>query len=149
MNPFDWRTVLLAKHAQHVVLIHFPIALFITAVALDLLGVWTKREDLATAGYFNVSLAALSLFPAILTGLVAWQWQLEGHRLKGLLLWHLLAASCSALIIWVSWWMHYRARRGQRRSAPGWRVSLELTGVLVVGLTGHLGGFLSGVNTNL
>ena len=32
VNPFDLRTALLAKHAQHVVLIHFPIALFITAV---------------------------------------------------------------------------------------------------------------------
>jgi hypothetical protein len=28
VNPFDLKTVLLAKHAQHVVLIHFPIALF-------------------------------------------------------------------------------------------------------------------------
>jgi hypothetical protein len=26
-NPFDLKTVVLAKHAQHVVLIHFPIAL--------------------------------------------------------------------------------------------------------------------------
>ena len=149
MNPFDWRTVLLAKHAQHVALIHFPIALFIAAVALDLLGVWTKREDLAMAGYINLSLAALSVFPAILTGLVAWQWQLEGHRLKGLLLWHLLAAGCSAVIIWASWWIHYRTRRSQGWSAPGWRVVLELAGVLVVALTGHLGGFLSGVNTDL
>ena len=131
MNPFDWRAVLLAKHAQHVVLIHFPIALFIAAVALDLLGVWTKREDLATAGYINLPLAAVSVFPAILTGLVAWQWQLEGHRLKGVLLWHLLAASCSAVIIWASWWIHYRTRRagvlvGQGRTAPGWRLVLEL-----------------------
>ena len=149
MNPFDWRTVLLAKHAQHVALIHFPIALFIAAVALDLVGVWTKREDLATAGYINLSLAALSVFPAILTGLVAWHWQLEGHRLKGVLLWHLLAASCSAVNIWASWWIHYRTRRSQGRSVPGWRVVLELAGVLVVALTGHLGGFLSGVNTNL
>jgi len=149
MNPFDWRTVLLAKHAQHVALIHFPIALFIAAVALDLLGVWTKREDLAMAGYINLSLAALSVFPAILTGLVAWQWQLEGHRLKGLLLWHLLTAGCSAVIIWASWWIHYRTRRSQGWSAPGWRVVLELAGVLIVALTGHLGGFLSGVNTDL
>ena len=36
VNPFDLKTVVLAKHAQHVVLIHFPIALFITAVAFDL-----------------------------------------------------------------------------------------------------------------
>jgi uncharacterized membrane protein len=35
VNPFDIKTVVLAKHAQHVVLIHFPIALFITAVAVD------------------------------------------------------------------------------------------------------------------
>jgi hypothetical protein len=26
-NPFDIKTAILAKHAQHVVLIHFPIAL--------------------------------------------------------------------------------------------------------------------------
>ncbi len=32
MNPFDLRAALLAKHAQHVVLIHFPIALFIAGV---------------------------------------------------------------------------------------------------------------------
>lgn len=53
MTLFDWRTVLLAKHAQPVALIHFSIALFIAAVLLDLLGVWTKREDLATAGYLE------------------------------------------------------------------------------------------------
>jgi len=145
--PFDWRTVLLAKHAQHVALIHFPIALYVAAVVLDLLGMWTRREDFVASGYFNLSLAALSVFPAILTGLVAWQWQLEGHRLKGVLLWHLLSASGSALIIWSSWWIHYRARRARQVSPPNWRVALEAAGVLVVALTGHLGGFLSGVNT--
>ena len=33
VSPFDLKTALLAKHAQHVVLIHFPIAPFIAAVA--------------------------------------------------------------------------------------------------------------------
>jgi uncharacterized membrane protein len=33
VNPFDIKTVMLAKQAQHVVLIHFPIALFTAAVA--------------------------------------------------------------------------------------------------------------------
>jgi len=41
LNPFDLKTVLLAKHAQHVVLIHFPIALFIAAVTFDLTAQWT------------------------------------------------------------------------------------------------------------
>ena len=37
VNPFDLRSILLEKHAQHVVFIHFPIALFITGVSFDLL----------------------------------------------------------------------------------------------------------------
>jgi hypothetical protein len=28
VTPFDLKTILLAKHTQHVVLIHFPVALF-------------------------------------------------------------------------------------------------------------------------
>ena len=48
VNPFDLRTALLAKHAQHVVLIHFSIGRFITAVGFDLIAQWTKRRDLPT-----------------------------------------------------------------------------------------------------
>ena len=40
----------LAKHAQHVVLIHFPIALFIAAVAFDYLAHWTKSRDTGGRG---------------------------------------------------------------------------------------------------
>jgi len=34
LNPFDLKTALLPRHAQHVVLIHFPLALFIAGVHL-------------------------------------------------------------------------------------------------------------------
>ena len=91
VNPFDIRTVVLAKHAQHVVLIHFPIALFITAVAFDYLAQWTKNRTLAAAAYFNLLLAAVSTVPAVATGFAAWQWALEGQQLKGILLMHLVA----------------------------------------------------------
>ncbi|MGB7847296.1 MAG: DUF2231 domain-containing protein [Candidatus Acidiferrum sp.] len=146
-NPFDWRTVLLAKHAQHVVLIHFPIALFIVGVAFDFLAVWTKRQVFGAAALLNLSAAAVTVFPTLLSGLIAWQWQLEGQRLKGILLYHLLFASVSAPIVLLSWWIHFRARRPDSASLPFWRFPLELLGVLSVTLTGHLGGFLSGVNS--
>ncbi len=51
VNPFDPRTILLAKHAQHVVLIHFPIALFITGVGLDLLSRGKRDSQFASAAY--------------------------------------------------------------------------------------------------
>ena len=59
MNPFDLKAALLAKHAQHPVIIHFPIALFIISVAFDLLA------------------AVLTAPVAIASGLTAWQWRLE------------------------------------------------------------------------
>jgi uncharacterized membrane protein len=74
--------VILAKHAQHVVLIHFPIALFTVAVAFDYFGLWTKSRTLAAAAYFNFLLAAVSTVPVVVTGFAAWQWALEGQSLR-------------------------------------------------------------------
>jgi uncharacterized membrane protein len=145
VNPFDLKTALLAKHAQHVVLIHFPIALFITAVAFDFIAQLTKRRGLADAAYYNLLMAAISTLPAVATGLLAWQFQLEGHKLKGTLLLHLVLACLSTVMIWLVWSLHFRARR---RSVylRSYRLVVELLAVGLVALTGHLGGFLSGVN---
>ena len=51
VNPFDLKSALLAKHAQHVVLVHFPIALFITSFIFDLLAFWTGIRSLSKAAY--------------------------------------------------------------------------------------------------
>jgi uncharacterized membrane protein len=146
MHPFDLRQMLGEKHAQHVVLIHFPIALFIAGVGLDFVAQWTKRETLGYVAYVNLLLAALMVVPAVGTGLVAWQWALEGHRIKGILLLHIVFALASALVIWIVWWIHFRARRGGGNMLPNYRLILEFLGVTLLAITGHLGGFLSGVN---
>lgn len=145
VNPFDLKTVFLAKHAQHVVLIHFPIALFITAVAFDLAAQWTRRRGLADAAYYNLVVAAASTLPVLATGVLAWQFQLEGQKLKGVLLLHLILGCVSSGMIWLVWWVHFRARR-RSGSLPSYRLAIEFLGVGIIGLTGHLGGFLSGVN---
>jgi len=148
VNPFDIRTVLLAKHAQHVVLIHFPIALFTAAVAFDYFAQWTRNRTLVAATYFNLLLAAVSTVPVVATGLAAWQWALEGQKLKGILLMHLVLGSLSSVLIWFVFWIHLRARRHGEESLPKHRLPIEAIAVLLVGLTGHLGGFLSGVSVN-
>jgi uncharacterized membrane protein len=144
-NPFDPKTVLFAKHAQHVVLIHFPIALFITGVAFDLIGQWTKRRNLAEAAYYNLLVAAVSTLPVLATGILAWQFQLEGQKLKGVLLLHLVFACVSSALIGLVWWVHFRGRR-RGEALPNYRLPIEFVAVAIISLTGHLGGFLSGVN---
>ncbi len=146
VNPFDPQTILLAKHAQHVVLIHFPIALFITGVGLDLLSRGKRDSQFASAAYLNLSIAAATVIPAVLTGLLAWQFVLDGKRLKGLLLWHVIAASIATVLVITSWWIHRRTRKSESLRLPAFRIPVELLGVAVIALTGHLGGFLSGVN---
>lgn len=146
MHPFDIKAVLLAKHAQHVVLIHFPIALFIIGVLFDFLAQWTNKRLLAAAAYCNLFVAALATVPVLITGIIAWQWQLEGQRLKGILLMHLVLGCLSSLLIWIVWLIHVKTQRKQGTVLPGYRLPIEAMAVVIVALTGHLGGFLSGVN---
>ena len=146
VNPFDLRTILLAKHAQHVVLIHFPIALFISGVVFDLLSRGKRLSQLASAAYLNLCVAAVTVIPTVVTGVLAWQFALEGEKLKGLLLLHFVAATFAGLLVVASWWIHWRARKSDTLALPRYRIPIELLGVIVITLTAHLGGFLSGVN---
>jgi uncharacterized membrane protein len=145
LNPFDIHYTVLAKHAQHVVLIHFPIALLITGATFDFLSQSTKRRGLAEAAYFNFLGAAFSTVPTLATGILAWQFALEGQKLKGLLLAHMILAWTASLLIWLIWAVHFRARR-RPQMPPTYRLWIELAAVAIIALTGHLGGFLSGVN---
>ena len=146
MHPFDIKTVIFAKHAQHVVLIHFPIGLFIAGVTFDFLAQWTKQRQLAAAAYYNLFAAALTTLPALVTGILAWQWQLEGQHLKGILLVHLVMGCVSSIFIWMVLLVHMRAQRMQGQALPGYRLPIEAVAIAIVAVTGHLGGFLSGVN---
>jgi uncharacterized membrane protein len=119
----------------------------ITAVGFDLVAQWTKRRGLADAAYYNLMIAAISTLPVVVTGLLAWQLQLEGQKLKGILLLHLVLACVSTVMIWLVWCVHFRARR-RAKVLPNYRLALEIMGVGLIAMTGHLGGFLSGVNVH-
>jgi uncharacterized membrane protein len=95
LNPFDLKSALLAKHAQHV-LIHFPIALFLASFAFDLRARCSRGRNLATVAYYNLTAAAIATLPAVARGLIAWRWLLEGEKLRGNPRLHLLFGSLSA-----------------------------------------------------
>jgi uncharacterized membrane protein len=141
-HPFDPRSIFYARHAQHVVLIHFPIALFLIGVLLDLLARVKRDSRLAIAAQMNLTASAFCIFPAYATGLLAWRFALEGQPLKGILLYHLLFASASMVLIVTAWWV-----RSKTQFRPIGPLIVELAGAVSISLTAHLGGFLSGVNS--
>ncbi|HEY1800853.1 MAG TPA: DUF2231 domain-containing protein [Terriglobales bacterium] len=150
MNPFDLKSALLAKHAQHVVLIHFPIALFLVGTGFDVAARWTRRAasrpTLAGAARLNMLAAAVFVWPTLVTGIMAWRWQFEGEKLQGLLLLHLCLGSSSAILISIVAWIHLRQPKASPLQLSRYRLALEIVTSLVIGLTAHIGGFLSGVN---
>lgn len=146
MSPFDVKGALLAKHAQHIVIVHFPIALSLASLFLDVVARWRRAPELATAAYYNLVGAAISSLVAIATGLVAWQWLLEGAKLKGNLRLHLVFAVVSSGMLWLLWWLRARHRRaGQPLGTMYFTVATVMA--VAIALTGHLGGILSGVVT--
>jgi uncharacterized membrane protein len=146
MNPFDLKSALLAKHAQHVVLIHFPIALFISSVAFDLLAIWRGSRSLAKAAYYNLIGAAITALAAVGTGVLAWQLQLQGEKLRGNLRLHLSLGTSSAVLICLLAWWRSRQERADDGNGPAFGYwALAFIAVVMVALTGHLGGILSGV----
>src|SRR5262249_30127746 len=143
-NPFDLKAALLAGHAQHPVIVHFPIALFIASAVFETLAIWRKQPVLASVAYFNLLGAALSLPFTIATGLGAWQWQLEGATLTENLRLHLIFAITTAAFTLAAYVR--RARLRSKGEQPGAAYFALMTlGLLTITLTGHLGGILSGV----
>ena len=141
-NPFDPRIVLFAKHAQHVVLVHFPIGLCLTAVIFEVLGKWRANAALISASYYNQLAAAIASLPAVATGLLAWHFQLEGARLNGNLLLHLIFGSLACVLMWVVVALYRISDVAGVRA----RYVVQFVTAIVISITGHLGGFVSGVN---
>lgn len=66
--------------------------------SVDLIAQWTKRRAFADAAHYNRTGAALSTFPVLITGVLAWYFQLEGQKIKGILLQHIVLASLATVI---------------------------------------------------
>ena len=141
-HAFDLKSIFLARHAQHVVLIHFPIALFLIGILFDLVARLRHDVRLAIAAHLNLAAAAILIVPAYLTGLLAWRFALAGQRMGGVLFYHVLLASATTLLVIATWWLRSRAH-----VHPVTLTVLELVGAMSIALTAHLGGFLSGVNS--
>ena len=97
-------------------LIHFPIALFtIIGVVFDFLAQGKNHRLLAAAAYYNLLVAAIATIPVVVTGILAWRWELEGQELKGILLMHLVAGCVSTVLIWVVWFIPQESPTETRR----------------------------------
>ena len=67
---------MLANIHFHPIIVHFPIALFISALGLEVLSLIFKKDALHQAAWYNYILAVLAAFAAVLSALI------DGETLK-------------------------------------------------------------------
>ena len=145
VSPFDLKTALFAKNAQHPVIVHFPIALFIISLLFDVLGVWKKNPALRTTATYNLIVAAFGGLFAVITGIIAWQWQYGGAELKGNLRLHLILGIVTTGLLFLLWTLRSRQAKNPNISVSRLYFVLSLIALVLISLTGHIGGILSGV----
>jgi uncharacterized membrane protein len=129
--------------ALHPLVVHFPIALLLTAAFLELVSVWIKdHPGLRFAIAVNLLLGTLGAVVAATLG-----WLDAAHiglepDLKPVLAWHRWLGTSVAVCSLITAALWFRFIRTQKAGGIGiYRIALWLLAI-VLGITGHLGGLL-------
>jgi uncharacterized membrane protein len=129
--------------ALHPLVIHFPIALLLTAAFLELISVWIKdHPGLRFAIAVNLLLGTLGALVAATLG-----WMDAAHiglepDLKPVLAWHRWLGTSVAVGSLITAALWFRFTRTNKVGGLGiYRIALWLLAI-VLGITGHLGGLL-------
>jgi uncharacterized membrane protein len=146
-NPFSVQEVFFPTHAQHPIIVHFPIALFVFSLFLDVLGIRTRNRALNAAAYYNLVAAAVTGVLAVITGLLAWRFAFGGEPLTSdrWLFFHLVLGVITTLLMLALWAI--RAKQPINADQPLSRAYIILGALTlcVISVTGHFGGIVSGI----
>ena len=146
-NPFSLQAILYPSHAQHPVIVHFPIALFVFSLFLDLFGLLTGKRALNAAAYYNLAAAAATGVLSVVTGLLAWRFAFGAEPLAGdrWLLFHLVLGILTTILMLALWAIRARHPIYAARPLSRLYIIVAMLTFAVVTVTGHIGGIVSGV----
>lgn len=131
---------LFPAHSFHPLVVHFPVALLLFGAILEVCGARMRRPEYRTAGFLNISAAAVFSAFAIVTGVAALVRQ--GMPLSGVPLFHLcMGSTASVAMILLASRGVVENRRGLGRSTPLYWALLGAAFLAVAG-AGHLGSML-------
>jgi uncharacterized membrane protein len=129
----------LLGHPVHPMLIVFPLGLFISAVAFDLVHLWTNNDAFAVVSFWNIAGGLIGGLLAAVFGLIDWMAIPRGTRAKRIGLVHGVGNVGVVALFALSLWL----RSAVSGYVPGTAaVGLAVAGFALGGFTGWLGGEL-------
>lgn len=124
----------------HPVLVHFPIALILSALLLESCRLLRRRHNPSPAALTCLGLGALAAGPAIAAG-----WfnaDIEPHAASSTMEWHRWLAIAASSLAALAWLLGHAARRFQSWQARRAYVLFLAVAASALAVAGHLGGSL-------
>jgi uncharacterized membrane protein len=107
----------------------------------------TSNRSLNTAANINLIAAAVTGTLSLITGLLAWRFAFGGEDLSNdrWLLFHLVLGIVTSILLWIVWGVRAKSARDGTNPVSALYLVLGFVTLLVISVTGHLGGVISGV----
>jgi uncharacterized membrane protein len=118
----------------HPLLVHLPIGILLLAILFEWLSVHPSFKILSPALPLIILLGAISTFSSCLTGYLLSQ---SGDYSGNTISWHQWLAISLSIVSAIYWWAHYKS------FSAGFKRALSIFVLMLVSVTGHLGGSLT------
>ena len=125
-------------HAVHPMLIAFPIGLLATAVIFDVIHIFTDNPKWGVASFAMIAAGLIGGAASALFGVIDWMGIPRGTRAKRIGLFHGFGNAFVLLLFGMSWF----SRMLSPSTPSPMAIGLAVVGVVLMGVTGWLGGEL-------
>jgi len=128
-------------HPIHPMLIPFPIALWATSFAVDVLFYFVRHQTLLVTAKFMIAAGCLAAIAAAIPGIIDWL-GIKNGEVKKVANWHARLNIAALVVFAISLFLRmnsYSDLVGRRLTIP---FLLSLVGVILISISGWLGGEL-------
>lgn len=131
-----------AGHPIHPMLIPFPLALWATSFAVDVLFYFLRHPTLLIISKFMIAAGCLGAIAAAIPGIIDWL-AIKNGEVKRVANWHARLNIAALVVFAISFFLRlgsYSELVGRRLTVP---FLLSLLGVIMISISGWLGGELA------
>jgi uncharacterized membrane protein len=131
----------LAGHPIHPMLIPFPLALWVTSFAIDILFYFLRHATLLILSKFMIAAGCIGAIAAAIPGIVDWL-SIKNGDVKKVANWHARLNIVALVVFAISLFLRmgsYSGLVGRKLTIP---FLLSLVGVILIAISGWLGGEL-------
>ncbi len=129
-------------HPIHPMLVPFPLGLWTTSLAADVLFYFTRNRNLLLVSKFMIAAGCLGAIAAAVPGIIDWL-TLQDRQVRKVANWHARLNIAALIVFIITLYLRMRAGShwvGYRLTVP---FLLSVVGVILISISGWLGGELA------